>query len=110
MRNALADAGKSGRRVVSAFIATALAQDSAEAAKAQWRKVAGQLRPKLPKLSAFMDEAEDNVLAYMSFPADHWSKIHSTNGLERLNGEVKRRTDRATRALHDAGNHCHLER
>jgi transposase-like protein len=93
MRNALADAGKSGRRVVSAFIATALAQDSAEAAKAQWRKVAGQLRPKLPKLSAFMDEAEDNVLAYMSFPADHWSKIHSTNGLERLNGEVKRRTD-----------------
>ena len=40
-----------------------------------------------------MDEAEDDVLAYMSFPADHWPKIHSTNGLERLNGEVKRRTE-----------------
>ena len=40
-----------------------------------------------------MDEAEDDVLAYMSFPAEHWSKIHSTNGLERLNGEVKRRTE-----------------
>ena len=40
-----------------------------------------------------MDEAEDDVLAYMSFPVDHWPKIHSTNGLERLNGEVKRRTD-----------------
>ena len=45
------------------------------------------------KLSAFMDEAETDVLAYMSFPADHWPKLHSTNGLERLNGEVKRRTD-----------------
>jgi putative transposase len=74
-------------------MATAFAQDSADAAKAQWRKVADQLRPKLPKLSAFMDEAETDVLAYMSFPADHWSKLHSTNGLERLNGEVKRRTD-----------------
>jgi putative transposase len=74
-------------------MATAFAQDGAEAAKAQWRRVAGQLRPKLPKLAAFMDEAEDGVLAYMGFPADHWSKIHSTNGLERLNGEIKRRTE-----------------
>jgi putative transposase len=40
-----------------------------------------------------MDEAEEDVLAYMSFPPEHWSKIHSTNGLERLNGEVKRRTE-----------------
>ena len=68
MRNALAHAGKSSRRVVSAFMATAFAQDSAEAAKAQWRRVADQLRPKLPKLAAFMDEAESDVLAYMSFP------------------------------------------
>ena len=93
MRNALAHAGKQGRRVVSAFIATAFAQDSAEAAKAQWRKIADQLRPKLPKLAAFMDNAETDVLAYMSFPKEHWAKLHSTNGLERLNGEVKRRTD-----------------
>ena len=93
MRNALAHAGKSGRRVVSAFIATAFAQDDAEAAKAQWRKVADQLRPKLPKLAAFLDEAETDVLAYMSFPKDHRPKIHSTNPLERVNGEVRRRTD-----------------
>jgi transposase-like protein len=46
-----------------------------------------------PKLFVFMDELETDVLAYMSFPADHWSKPHSTNGLKRLNGEVKRRTD-----------------
>jgi transposase-like protein len=93
MRNALAHAGKSGRRVVSAFMATAFAQDSAEAAKAQWRRIADQLRPKLRTLAAFMDEAETDVLAYMGFPKEHWPKIHSTNGLERLNGEIKRRTE-----------------
>ena len=93
MRNALAHAGKSSRRVVSAFMATAFAQDSADAAKTQWRKVADQLRPKLPKLAAFMDEAETDVLAYMSVPADHWSKLHSANGLEWLNGKIKRRTE-----------------
>ena len=93
MRNALAHAGKSGRRVVSAFIATAFAQDDAEAAKAQWRRVADQLRPKLPKLAAFLDQAEFDVLAYMTFPAQHRAKLHSTNPIERLNGEIKRRTD-----------------
>jgi len=93
MRNVLAHAGKSGRRVVSAFIATAFAQDDAEAAKVQWRKVADQLRPKLPKLAGFLDEAETDVLAYMSFPAAHRLKLHSTNSLERLNGEIKRRTE-----------------
>ncbi len=80
-------------RVVSAFIATAFAQDDAEAAKTQWRKVADQLCPNLPKLAAFMDEAEVDVLASMTFPKDHRAKIHSTNPLERVNGEVKRRTD-----------------
>ena len=93
MRNALAHAGRSGRRVVSAFIATAFAQDDAEAAKAQWRRVADQLRPKVPKLATLMDEAEADVLAYMTFPAVHRTKLHSTNPLERLNGEIKRRTD-----------------
>jgi transposase-like protein len=89
----LAHAGKSGRRVVSAFIATAFAQDDAVAAKAQWRRVADQLRPKLPKLAAFLDQAESDVLAYMTFPAQHRAKLHSTNPIERLNGEIKRRTD-----------------
>src|SRR3954447_21187135 len=93
MRSVLAHGGKSGRRVVSAFIATAFAQEDAEAARIQWRKVADQLRPKLGKLAAFMDDAEADVLAFMSFPKDHRTKIHSTNPLERLNGEIKRRTD-----------------
>src|SRR6185437_3866605 len=93
MRNALAHAGKRSRRVVAAFMGTAFAQDNAAAAKAQWRKIADQLRPTVPKLGGFMDEAETDVLAYMSFPQEHWVKIHSTNGLERLNREIKRRTD-----------------
>ncbi|WIM09472.1 MAG: Transposase, mutator type [Enhydrobacter sp.] len=93
MRNALAHAGRSGRRVVSAFIATAFAQDDAEQARAQWRRVADQLRPKVPKLATLMDEAEPDVLAYMSFPAQHRVKLHSINPLERLNGEIKRRTE-----------------
>jgi len=92
-RNALAHAGRNGRRVVAAFIATAFAQNDAEAAKLQWRKVADQLRTTLPKLAALMDEAETDVLAYMDFPAAHRTKLHSVNPLERLNGEIKRRTD-----------------
>lgn len=92
-RNALAHAGRSGRRVVSAFIATAFAQETAGAAKTQWRKVADQLRPTVPKLARLMDTAEEDVLAYMSFPPQHRTKLHSTNPLERLNGEIKRRTE-----------------
>ena len=93
MRNALAHAGKSGRRVVSAFVATAFAQDDADSAKQQWRRVADQLRPKVPKIAALMDEAEPDVLAYMTFPQQHRAKLHSTNPLERVNGEIKRRTE-----------------
>ena len=93
MRNALAHAGKSQRRIVSAWIGTAFAQDDADAARKQWRDVADQLRPRVPKLAALMDEAEPDVLAFMAFPKDHRTKIHSTNPLERLNGEIKRRTD-----------------
>ena len=92
MRNALAHAGKTQRRVVSAFVGTAFAQDDEAAAKAQWRQVADQLRPRVPKLAAFMDDAETEVLTYMSFPKDHRTKIHSNNPIERLNGEIKRRT------------------
>jgi transposase-like protein len=93
MRNALAHAGKSGRRVVSAFIGTAFAQETPEAASQQWRSVADQMRPKLPKLATLMDDAEPDVLAYMTFPKEHRAKLHSTNPIERLNGEIKRRTE-----------------
>jgi putative transposase len=71
MRNVLAHAGKSGRRVVSAFIATAFAQETPKAASQQWRAIADQIRPKVPKLATLMDEAEEDVLAYMAFPKEH---------------------------------------
>ena len=93
MRNVSAHAGKSARRVVTAFMSAAFAQDTADAAKGQWRKVADQVRPSLPKLAGLLDEAETDVLAYMTFPPAHRAKLHSTNPLERLNGEIKRRTE-----------------
>ena len=93
MRNIAAHAGKKGRRVVSAFIATAFAQNDAAAAKKQFRSVADQLRPRMPSLAALMDEAETDVLAYMDFPQQHWVKLHSSNPIERPIAEVKRRTD-----------------
>ena len=92
-RNALAHAGKSSRRVVAAFIATAFAQNDHANASKQWRHVADQMRGKLPKLASLMDDAEEDVLAYMTFPPQHRAKLHSTNPIERLNGEIKRRTD-----------------
>jgi putative transposase len=68
MRNALAHAGKGHRRIVSAWIGTAFAQDDADAARKQWRQVADQLRPRVPKLAGLMDEAEADVPAFMAFP------------------------------------------
>jgi putative transposase len=93
MRNALAHAGKTQRRMVSAAIGTVFVQESADAAQQQWRSVADQLRGKLPKLGTLMDEAEHDVLAFMTFPRAHWPQIYSTNPLERLNAEIKRRTN-----------------
>ena len=57
------------------------------------RSVADQIRPKVPKLAPIMDGAEPDVLTYMTFPKEHRAKLHSTNPIERLNGEIKRRTD-----------------
>ena len=93
MRNALAYASKGQRQMVLALINTAFAQETADAASAQWRVVADQLRAKLPKLAAMLDEAENDVLAFMDFPKAHRTQIASTNPLERLNAEIKRRTD-----------------
>ena len=89
MRNLPARAGKQGRRVV----ATAFAQETAEAARARWFHTTDGLRPRVPRLAEMMDDAKDDVLAYMSFPKEHRTKLHSTNLMERLFGEVKRRTD-----------------
>ncbi|WP_395404401.1 IS256 family transposase [Pseudoduganella sp. UC29_106] len=93
IRNALAHVGKGQRQAVLAMINTIFVQESAEAASGQWRTVADQLRAKFSKLAAMMDDAEYEVLSFMSFPKAHRTQIHSTNPLERLNAEVKRRTN-----------------
>ena len=93
MRNALAHASKGQRQMVLALINTAFAQETTEAAHEQWRVVADHFRTKLPKLAAFLEEAEHDVLAFTTFPRAHRKQLASTNPLERLNAEVKRRTD-----------------
>jgi putative transposase len=93
MRNALAHVGSKQRQMVAAEIRTAFTQESQDAARKEWRAVADRLRERFPKLGELMDAAEDDCLAHMSFHKDHWPQLHSTNPLERLNGEIKRRTD-----------------
>ncbi|MEZ5932527.1 MAG: IS256 family transposase [Alphaproteobacteria bacterium] len=93
MRNAPAHAHKGQREMIAAMIRTAFAQPDYDAAVLQWRQVADNLRPKVEKLAALMDAAEADVLAFMTFPKELRTNLHSTNPLERLNKEIKRRTD-----------------
>jgi transposase-like protein len=92
-RNLLARVPKAQQSRLAALLREAFTAPNAEKAHAAWRSVADAARESHPKLAEAMDEAEDDVLAYMDFPAAHRSKLHSTNGLERLNKEVKRRAD-----------------
>jgi putative transposase len=93
LRNALALVPKSVQHMVAATIRTVFVQPTAEAARIQWRQVADGFRPRFPRLAALLDQAEADVLAYLAFPPAHWRQLWSTNPLERLNKEVKRRTD-----------------
>jgi putative transposase len=93
MRNAMAHVAAKQRPAVMAMIKTIFAQETAAEAHAQWKTVADALRERAPKLAERMDEAREDVLAYTAFPKEHWPQIASTNPLERLNGEVKRRVD-----------------
>ena len=93
MRNALAHVPKGQNTVVAAAIRQVFLQPDHAAATQTWRHVADQLRARWPKLGACRDAAEQDVLAYMTFPEQHRVKLHSTNPLERLNKEVKRRAD-----------------
>jgi len=93
MRNALAYVGKGQQSMASASLRQAFLQDDAEKAHQVWRAAADQARQKWPKLGVFMDDSEHDVLAYMGFPEQHRVKLHSTNPIERLNKEVKRRAD-----------------
>ena len=82
-----------GSFLLFASFVVAFAQETPEAVSTQWRAVADQILPKVPKLAAIMDDAEADVLTDMTFPKEHRAKLHSTNPIERLNDEIKRRTD-----------------
>jgi len=93
MRNALSHVPKAAAPVVSATIRTVFAQPDAGSAKEQWRRVADNFRGRFPRMAELMDRAEEDVLAYASFPIEHWRQIWSNNPLECVNKEIKRRTN-----------------
>lgn len=93
LRCALAHVPKGQHTMVAAALRQAFLQADHDTARQTWRQVADQLRPRWPKLATLMDDSEHDVLAFMAFPAQHRTKLHSTNPLERLNKEVKRRAD-----------------
>ena len=93
VRNALALVPKSAAQMAAATIRTVFAQPDPVSAHEQWRRVADTFRDRYPRLATLLDDAEADVLAYLAFPADHWRQIWSNNPLERLNREIKRRTD-----------------
>jgi putative transposase len=93
MRNLLAHIPQGDKSLVAATVRTIFAQPSREAARGQVDQVAHMLDQHWPKAATLLRAAETDILAYMSFPREHWTRLYSTNPLERLNREVKRRTD-----------------
>ena len=93
MRNALAHVPKGQQQMVAAVIRTAFVQPTGKEASEQWRETADRLRDRFPKLGSLMDDAEADVLAFTGFPKEHWKQIASTNPLERVNKEIKRRSN-----------------
>jgi putative transposase len=93
MRSALAHVPAKQRPAVVAMLKTVFAQETAADARMRWNSVADALRERAPRLAELMDAARDDVLAYTAFPREHWPQIASTNPIERLNGEIKRRAD-----------------
>jgi transposase-like protein len=93
MRNLLATVPQGAREAIAAIVRTIFAQPDHASALTQVRKVADGLRRRFPKTAALLEEAAEDVLAYKHFPADHHRQLHSTNPLERLNKEIKRRSN-----------------
>lgn len=93
MRNVLSQVPKKCQGMVSSIIRTIFAQNDQESAREQLRHVVDELRGRFPKAMEILEAAEEDILAYMAFPREHWIQIHSTNPLERLNREIRRRTD-----------------
>lgn len=93
MRNLLARVPQGDKALVAALVRTVFAQPNREVARRQVEEVLRVMEPRWPQAAAVLRAAEDDVLAYMAFPKEHWTRIYSTNLLERLNREIRRRTD-----------------
>ena len=93
MRNLLATVPKAHQAMVGTLVRQVFVQPDVASAQEAWRRVADELRTRFPKAAALMDQAEADVLAHLHFPLAHRVKLHSTNTLERLNKEVKRRAN-----------------
>ena len=91
-RNLLAKVPKGSQDMVAAALRSVFVQADAQAVEQQWDQVIAMLIEKFPAAAALMEQAREDVLAFRSFPPEHWRKIWSTNPLERLNKEIKRRT------------------
>ena len=93
MRNVLAKVPEASAEMVAAAIRTIFAQPDAAAVDAQLDGIVATLEPQFPDVAAMLTDAREDLLAFTAFPLAHWRKIWSTNPLERLNGEIKRRTN-----------------
>jgi putative transposase len=93
MRNVLARVPKASTEMVAAAIRTIFAQPDAEHVRSQLTEVTTMLQSQFPDVADVLTDAADDLLAFTGFPQAHWRKIWSTNPLERLNGEIKRRTN-----------------
>ena len=92
IRNVLAHVPKAETEMVAAVFRTIFAQPDLASMAKQWDKVRDDLASRYPKTGPLMDGAKAEVLAFAAFPREHWRKIWSTNPLERLNKEIKRRS------------------
>jgi len=93
MRNLLAHVPQKNKSMVAALVRMIFAQTNRQAAGQQLAETVRVMQPRWPKAAELLAAAENDVLAYMAFPPEHWTRIYSTNPLERLNREIKRRTE-----------------
>jgi putative transposase len=93
MRNLLTKVPKSAQSFVATMVRTIFAQPDAQTVREQHRRIVDQLETRFPEAAALLDDAAANLLAFTAFPKEHWRQLWSNNSLERLNKEIRRRTD-----------------
>jgi transposase-like protein len=93
MRNLLTRVPKSAQSFVATMVRTIFAQPDAATVREQHARIVAQLEQRFPEAAALLEEAGSDLLAFTGFPKEHWRQLWSNNSLERLNKEIRRRTD-----------------